>query len=112
MLRAKGLQLVTMRDYYGETEGGRVPDVQWITEVAAEGWVAFHKDDNIRRKLDEIAAVDRSELRMFVITNANLTGAVMGQRYVDNLPRISRAARKAGPFIYGVYKDDINRLHP
>ena len=29
-----------------------------------------------------------------------------------NLARISRAARKAGPFIYGVYDDELKRLHP
>lgn len=111
-LRAAGLTVVTMREHYGEVAGARTADIEWIADVGNRGWVAFHKDDNIRRKAEEIAAVDAHSLRMFVITNANLTGAAMAQRYVDNLARISRAARKPGPFIYGVYDDELKRLHP
>ncbi len=111
-LRAAGLTVVTMREHYGEDAGAHTADVDWIAEVGDRGWVAFHKDDNIRRRAEEIAAVEAHSLRMFVITNANLTGAAMAQRYVDNLARISRAARKAGPFIYGVYDDELKRLHP
>jgi len=111
-LRAAGLTVVTMREHYGEDAGAHTADVDWIAEVGDRGWVAFHKDDNIRRRAEEIAAVEAHSLRMFVITNANLTGAAMAQRYVDNLARIPRAARKAGPFIYGVYDDELKRLHP
>ncbi|MDP9430117.1 MAG: hypothetical protein M3Q47_15200 [Actinomycetota bacterium] len=111
-LRAQGLTVVTMRDYYGEAEGQRKPDVDWIADVGAEGWVAFHKDSNIRRRLDEVAAVDDAALRMFVIPNANLTAADMLSRYLANLAAISRAARNGGPCIYGVYERRIDKLHP
>jgi hypothetical protein len=111
-LRAKGLTVVTMREHYGEVAGARTADVEWIADVGDRGWIAFHKDDNIRRKAEEIAAVDAHSLRMFVITNASLTGDAMAQRYLDNLARISRAARRPGPFIYGVYDDELKRLHP
>ncbi|RBY87449.1 hypothetical protein DQ240_07640 [Blastococcus sp. TF02A-26] len=111
-LRQQGLTVVTMREHYGEEAGAQMADVDWIADVGDRGWVAFHKDDNIRRKADEIAAVVAHGLRMFVITNGNLVGAVMAQRYLDNLARISRQARKPGPFIYGVYEGRIDRLHP
>lgn len=111
-LRAQGLTVVTMRDYYGESEAQAKADVDWIGDVGAEGWVAFHKDANIRKKTDELAAVDASGLRMFVIPNANITADQIIARYLTNVLRISRAARKAGPFIYGVYEAEIKRLHP
>jgi hypothetical protein len=111
-LRAAGLTVVTMREYYGEAEGQRKADVDWIADVGAEDWVAFHADSNIRHRLDELAAVDAAALRSFVIPNASITGQASLQRYLTNLARISRAARQPGPYIYGVYESRIDKLHP
>ena len=36
----------------------------------------------------------------------------MADRYLANKARILRAARRDGPFIYGVYETRIERLYP
>ena len=51
-------------------------------------------------------------LRAFCLTNANLRGADMAARLVANLPRIFRVAQEPGPYICGVYADDLRRLWP
>lgn len=101
-----------MRDYYGEAQGQRVADVDWIRDIGAQGYVAFHKDANIRRRANELAAVDAANLRMFVIPNASITGQEMVKRFYDNFMPISNATGKLGPYIYGVYEKKITKLHP
>ncbi|ORA40576.1 MULTISPECIES: PIN-like domain-containing protein [Mycobacterium avium complex (MAC)] len=49
LLRAAGIALTTMREHYGETRAQTVADNEWIALTAQRGWIAFHKDDNIRR---------------------------------------------------------------
>lgn len=52
-------------------------------------------------------------LRAFCLTNANLRGFEMADRFVRNLPRITRIAERAeGPYIYGVYSDSVRLLWP
>jgi hypothetical protein len=37
----------------------------------------------------------------------------MAQRFVDQLPKITRiATERSGPYIYGVYADGVRRLWP
>lgn len=111
-LRAAGLTIVTMREYYGEAAGAQVADVDWIAMAAQQDWVMFHKDANIRRRADERQAVADHGGRMFCITNASITGAQMLERYLTSLAAISRAASRPGPYIYGVDEKKINRLYP
>jgi hypothetical protein len=51
-------------------------------------------------------------VRVFCLTNANLTFAEQAAYFMANRHRIIRAARKPGPYLYGVYKDSITKLWP
>jgi hypothetical protein len=52
-------------------------------------------------------------VRAFCLTNANLGGAAMAERFVTQLPTISRiASAETGPYIYGVYADGVRPLWP
>lgn len=112
-LRAAGAEVITMRAYYdSEKAAAGKADVDWIADVGREGWIALAKDGMIRTNQDEREAVTRAELRMFCLSNANLTGAQFTQRFVRHLPAIMRRARRPGPYIDGVYPDGVRRLFP
>lgn len=111
LLRAAGLQLTTMAEHYGEQRGQGLGDQDWIAESARLEWIAFHKDDAIRRNEAEKVAVRRTGARCFCVPRANLMAAQAAQRYLDNLVAIAKAAVEPGPFIYSVYPNEI-RLVP
>jgi hypothetical protein len=70
------------------------------------------KDDAIRRRPAERDALSEAKVRAFCLTNAQLRAAEQSARFVDNLERILRQAKKPGPYIYGVYNGHIKRLWP
>jgi hypothetical protein len=90
-----------MAELYPETEEF-VADEVWIREATAQGLVILMKDDAIRRKPAEQAAVLESGARALVATNASLTSREYAELFVENRFRIIQRARKPGPYIYGV----------
>ncbi|WP_131767332.1 hypothetical protein [Candidatus Protofrankia californiensis] len=68
------------------------------------------KDERIRRRPAEKAAVIKHAARCFYITRQNLSGPEMAQRFIDNLDAIVTACTKAGPFIYAVHSNQIKEM--
>lgn len=110
LLRAAGLRLVTLAEYYGIPDDENIADTEWLALAGARSWVVFMKDYRIRYNRAERDAVKRLGVRCFCLSNRNLTGEQMAQRFLDNLSRIVDACRDPGPFIYAVHKDRIERL--
>ncbi|MGV1007155.1 MAG: hypothetical protein ACOYBY_00925 [Dermatophilaceae bacterium] len=111
LLRAGGIGLVTLAEHYGVPGDERVEDAMWIAESAQRGWVAFMKDERIRRRPVEREAIHRYAARCFCLANANLLAADMAQRYLANLTAIARACESPGPFLYAVHAGRIERLN-
>ncbi len=107
LLRAAGVELVTLAEHYGVPADEQVADVTWIAESARRGWIAFMKDFAIKRRPAEIQAILDDGARCFCLPNANLRAAAMAQRYIDNLERIARACWRPGPFLYTVQVDRL-----
>jgi len=99
-----------MAEHYGEQQAQSLDDQAWIAETARLGWIAFHKDDAIRRNEAEKNAVRRSGARCFCVPRADLTAPQAVRRYLDNLAAIARAVGASGPFIYSVYPDGIRQI--
>lgn len=110
LLRAAGLDIVTLAEHYGIPADERVEDVTWLAEAGREGWAVLMKDSRIRRRPAELEAVRTYQVRCFCITRADLNGEQMAARYLANLPAITRACRRPGPFIYAVREWRINLL--
>lgn len=106
ILRAKGLQVITLTDHYGEKESN-VPDVEWLKLVGSEGWVAFTKD-GLRRKANR-NSLEKYKVRCFCVVNQQIRGEEVAQRFLDNLEMIESACLKPGPFFYAVHKNRIER---
>lgn len=112
-LRGAGAAVRVMADVYGERIGQGLADTDWLRDVGENGWVVLMKDDRIRYRPAELEALTAAGVRGFCLTNANLRGAEMAQRFVDQLPKIQRiASEPAGPYIYGVYVDGVRALWP
>jgi PIN like domain len=111
-LRALGLTVHTLADVYGEEAAQETEDVEWIRLAAQRGWVVLCKDDRIRRRPAERDALMEGNVRAFCLTNANLGFDAQAAYFRTNHRRIVQAARKPGPYLYGVYKDTIKKLWP
>jgi hypothetical protein len=102
-----------MADVYGERIGQGLKDTEWLQEAGGKGWVVLMKDDKIRYRPAELDALMAAGVRAFCLTNANLGGRAMAQRFVTQLPRINQiAVSRSGPYIYGVYADDVRPVWP
>lgn len=111
-LRAAGLTVHTLADIYGEELAQQTDDAAWIGYASAHGFVVLCKDDWIRRRPLERAAVEAGRARVFCLTNANLAFDQQAERFVRHRFRIIQRARQRGPYIYGVYEDSVQRLWP
>lgn len=102
-----------MADVYGERIGQGLADGEWLRDAGEREWVVLMKDAKIRYRPAELQVVIDFGLRAFCLTNANLRGIEMAERFVAHLPRITRvASEKAGPYIFGVFSDGVRPLWP
>ena len=111
-LRTEGLTVHTLASVYGEQEGQQVADEDWLRLAGEKGWLVLMKDDSIRRRPAELAAVREAEVRAFCVTNANLTGRQYADLLVRHRHRIIQRSRRPGPYVYGVYEDGLRQLWP
>ncbi len=111
-LRAEGLVVHTMSGIYGEKPGQLLADEVWLRDASLHNWAILTKDDAIRRRPAERDALIEASARVFCLTNRNPRGAEQTARFVANRDRILRQARKPGPYIYGVYANELKRLWP
>lgn len=73
-LRGLGFTAHTMRSVFGAGAEESVPDPAWLAAAGTEGWVVLTKDGRMRHRPAELGAVETHRLRVFCLTNANLTG--------------------------------------
>ena len=75
-------------------------DEHWLRLVGQHGWVVLTKDQRIRQRTTELAALARADVRAFVLTAGELRGSEMGAVFARALPRMSRLAeRQPPPFV-------------
>jgi hypothetical protein len=89
-----------------------VPDEEWLSLAGGRGWAVLMKDDSIRRRPAELAALREAAVKAFCVTNANLTGEEQARRLVSQRHRMVQRCGRPGPFIYGVYEKDLRLLWP
>jgi PIN domain-containing protein len=111
-LREAGLIVQTLADIYGEQTARETDDATWLALAGEHGWVVLCKDDHIRRRPAELQALTDGKVRLFCLTNAQLTFAQQAEWFLINRHRIIQASRRPGPYVYGVYSDRIVKLWP
>lgn len=71
------------------------PDTEWLGVAGREGWLVLTRDQNIRRRPHELAAVKAAGVCMFVLAQGNLSAAETAGIVTGAWPRMQRAARGA-----------------
>lgn len=98
-LREAGIPFVAHRDRFKHD----TPDVDWIAEVGRQGWIVLTRDQEIRRRPNELAAVRAAGIHLFALTSGNLSAAETADLCVAAWPTIQRAvARNKAPAIFSV----------
>jgi hypothetical protein len=111
-LRAVGLTVHSMADVYSERPGQLLADEVWLRDAGRNDWIVLTKDDAIRRRPAERDALTDAAVRVFCLTNRNLRAKEQTARFVSNRHRILQRARKPGPYVYGVYENQLRLLWP
>lgn len=96
-----GLVVEIHDDHFARAEEDRV----WLRVVGERGWVVLTKDQRLRYRPLERAALRASNARVFVLTAGNLRGSEIAAVFVAALPKIRRILhRRPGPLLARVSK--------
>ena len=91
-----GLVVEIHDDHFARAEEDRI----WLRTIGERGWVVLTKDQRLRYRPLEIAALRASNARVFVLTAGNLRGIEIAAVFVKALPRIHRVLSSTpGPFL-------------
>ncbi len=91
-----GLSVEIHDDHFARDER----DSAWLRTVGKWGWVVLTKDQRLRYRPLEIAALRASAARVFVLTAGNLRGIQIADVFLAALPRINRILHsRQGPFV-------------
>jgi len=110
LLRAAGLRLRTLAEVYGIPADETIPDVDWLARAGREGWVVLMKDDRIRYRPVERAAVIDHHVRAFCLTSGNLRARDMAELYLAVLDQLVQACTQPGPFLFTVSRAGLRRV--
>lgn len=99
LLRSSGLKVESFHDHFDQA----TPDVEWLTVVGKNGWVALTHDKNIRYRSVETEALMMAGARTFVFI-----GTLPYPRFADAFLQVQAQVRRIlkrqnGPFIAKVY---------
>ena len=91
-----GLVVKIHDDHFARDEDDRV----WLQATGERGLVVLTKDQRLRYRPLEIAALRASNARVFVLTAGNLRGIEIAAVFLAALPRICKVLHsRPGPFI-------------
>lgn len=110
LLRAEGLRVHTLAEVYGTPADEGIADVGWLTYAGSRGWPVLMKDERIRYRPAERAAVVAHRVQAFFLTSGNLRAATMASHYLAVMDQIAVASHEPGPFLYAVSRDGLRRV--
>ena len=100
-LAREGLVVEIHDDHFRRDEEDQV----WLAEVGNRNWVVLTKDQRLRYRPLEIAALRASRCRVFVLVAGNMKGAEIASVFVKALRRIAAILRShRGPFVARISK--------
>jgi predicted nuclease of predicted toxin-antitoxin system len=101
-LRDAGYDVVVHDDIFA----ANADDEIWLAEAGRRGWIVLMKDDRIRYRPRERAALEAAGVQAFALTNANMTGEQQAHLLRTHATRIQRfCTEHPGPFVVGVYQE-------
>lgn len=111
LLRDAGLRLHTLAEVYGVPADEGVADGEWLKLAGQRGWPVLMKDERIRYRPAERAAVVAHRVQAFCLTGGNLRAAAMAEQYLAVIADLAQACQSPGPFLYAVSARGLRRLN-
>ncbi len=110
LLRDAGLRLHTLAEVYGVPADEAVADTEWLELAGQREWPVLMKDERIRYRPSERAAVVAHRVQAFCLTGGNLRSAAMAEQYLAVMGDLAQACTRPGPFLYAVSARELCRL--
>lgn len=110
LLRAAGLRLHTLAEVYGVPADEAVADTEWLELAGQRAWPVLMKDERIRYRPSERAAVVAHRVQAFCLTSGNLRAAAMAEQYLAVMDDLAHACASPGPFLFAVSARGLRRL--
>jgi hypothetical protein len=110
LLREDGWSLVTLAEHYGIPADEAVVDVDWLQLAGENRWPVLMKDEKIRYRPAERAAVKAHGVRGFYLTSGNLTSQQMADVIIGNRDVIWRLALEDGPALFAVSRGAVRQI--
>lgn len=92
-LREAAIPFEAHRDHFADD----VPDPQWLLAVGRHGWTVLTRDQRIRHRPNELAAVRQARLHVFALTSGNLSAVTSAEVVLAAWPAIRRAVSETEP---------------
>jgi hypothetical protein len=107
-LSEAGIPFVAHRDQFAHD----TPDDIWLSAAADKGWLVVTRDQRIRYRPNELGAMRRARLHVFVFTQGGLTGAETGSIVVRCHAAMLQLATEVPPpaFFSLTRSGEVNRL--
>lgn len=100
ILREAGLDVEIHADHFSPS----TPDDEWLPAAAERGWLGITHDGRIRYKPNELAAVRRHRVALFVVVG-HVPHAELARNFVRTAGRIAAfAERHEPPYIAKVHR--------
>lgn len=109
-LRNAGWDLVTLAEHYGIPADQAVEDVTWLELAGGHRWPVLMKDERIRYRPAERAAVIGHGVRAFYLTSGNLSGRQMADLVTANQTAIWNRAVEDGPALFAVSPSGVREI--
>lgn len=100
----------TLAEVYGIPADEGVEDTEWLELAGQRGWPVLMKDERIRYRPVERAAIVAHRVQAFCLTGGNLRAPVMAQHFLSAIEGVAQACRSPGPFLYAVSGAGLRRL--
>jgi hypothetical protein len=101
-LRQAGLRIELHDDHFPQN----ATDEEWLPVVGERRWYVITRDDRIRYRRLEAAAVRAAKVGMLVIVSKNLTGPQTAEVIIKALPSLRRFIKKhRRPFIAKILRN-------
>ena len=109
-LRTAGWELVTLAEHYGIPADEAVEDIEWLELAGQHHWPVLMKDERIRYRPAERAAMIAHGVRAFYLTSGNLSGAHMAELLVANQSAVWLRAAGDGPGLFAVSRGGVREI--
>jgi len=100
LLRSAGWALTTLVEHYGKPTDESVMDVDWLALCGAQGWPVLMKDEKIRYRAAERAALVEAGVTAFCLASGNLRSAVTAEIFIQHQDVVWEKATTGGAAIW------------